>query len=130
MDALRQQEQGPVNRQESVSDVYLTADAKVAATLLDKAIAGCIVDEVAEIRSLGHTLKSWRTEILAHHDTGASNGPTEGLNLCVKQVKRCGHGFKKFEHYRLRVLLHAGGVTWPSKPRPPRIRTRSPHSDA
>ena len=115
---------------ESVRDVYLTADAKVAATLLDKAIAGCIVDEVEEIRSLGHTLKSWRTEILAHHDTGASNGPTEGLNLCVKQVKRCGHGFKKFEHYRLRVLLHAGGVTWPSKPRPPRIRTRSPHSDA
>jgi hypothetical protein len=28
------------------------------------------------------------------------------------------------------VLLHAGGVTWPSKPRPPRIRTRSPQSDA
>jgi transposase len=115
---------------ESVRDVYLTADRAVAATLLDKAIAGCIGDEVEEIRSLGHTLKSWRTEILAHHDTGASNGPTEGLNLCVKQVKRCGHGFKKFENYRLRVLLHAGGVTWPSKPRPPRIRTRSPHSDA
>ena len=115
---------------ESVRDVYLATDAKVAATLLDKAITGCIADEVPEIRSLGHTLKSWRTEILAHHDTGASNGPTEGLNLCVKQVKRCGHGFKKFEHYRLRVLLHAGGVTWPSKPRPPRIRTRSPQSDA
>jgi transposase len=115
---------------ESVRDVYLTADRDAAATLLDKAIAGCIVDEVEEIRSLGHTLTSWRKEILAHHDTGASNGPTEGLNLCVKQVKRCGHGFKKFEHYRLRVLLHAGGVTWPSKPRPPRIRTRSPQSDA
>jgi len=27
-------------------------------------------------------------------DTGASNGPTEGLNLCVKKVKRCGHGFR------------------------------------
>jgi len=23
----------------------------------------------------------------------------------VKEVKRCGHGFTKFEHYRLRVLL-------------------------
>ncbi|MBA3287944.1 MAG: transposase [Acidimicrobiia bacterium] len=33
-------------------------------------------------------------EILAHHDTGASNGPTEGLNLCVKKVKRCGYGFR------------------------------------
>ncbi len=27
------------------------------------------------------------TEILAHHDAGATNGPTEGLNLCVKKVK-------------------------------------------
>jgi len=115
---------------ESVRDVYLADTAADAATLLDKAIAGCAADEVAEVRSLGKTLKSWRTEILAHHDTGASNGPTEGLNLCVKKVKRAGHGFRSFEHYRLRVLLHAGGITWPERPRPPRIRTRSPHSDA
>jgi transposase len=112
---------------ESVRDVYLTEDPKVAATLLDKAIAGCEADEVEEIRSLGNTLSSWRSEILAHHQSGASNGPTEGLNLCVKRVKRCGHGFKRFDHYRLRVLLHAGGITWPSRPRPPRIRTRAPH---
>jgi transposase len=115
---------------ESVRDVYLTDDVKAAAVLVDKAIAGCKADDVEEIRALGATLSSWRAEILAHHDTGASNGPTEGLNLCVKRVKRCGHGFKRFEHYRLRVLLHAGGVTWPSRPCPPRIRTRAPHSDA
>jgi len=115
---------------ESVRDVYLTDDAKAAALILDKAIAGCAADGVEEIRSLGTTLASWRTEILAHHNTGASNGPTEGLNLCVKRIKRCGHGFKRFEHYRLRVLLHAGGVTWPAPPRPPRIRTRPPHSNA
>ena len=115
---------------ESVRDVYLADTPSDAAILLDKAIAGCADDEVAEVRSLGTTLASWRTEILAHHDTGASNGPTEGLNLCVKKVKRCGHGFRSFEHYRLRVLLHAGGITWPERPQPPRIRTRSPHSDA
>jgi transposase len=119
---------------ESVRDVYLIEDPADAALLLDKAIAGCADDDVEEIRSLGRTLRAWRAEILAHHHTGASNGPTEGLNLCVKKVKRCGHGFRSFEHYRLRVLLHAGGVTWPSRPRPPRIRTwrshRPPHSDA
>ena len=103
---------------ESVRDVYLADTPADAATLLDKAIAGCAADEVAEVRSLGTTLASWRTEILAHHDTGASNGPTEGLNLCVKKVKRCGHGFRSFEHYRLRVLLHAGGITWPGRPTP------------
>jgi transposase len=115
---------------ESVRDIYLTDDPADAATLIDKAIAGCAADDVEEIRSLGHTLVSWRTEILAHHTTGASNGPTEGLNLLVKKVKRCGHGFRSFENYRLRVLLHAGGVTWPTQPRPPRIRTRTPHSNA
>ena len=115
---------------ESVRDVYLAERWRDARVLLDKAIAGCLADEVPEIVSLGKTLTSWRREILAHHTTGASNGPTEGLNLCVKKVKRCGHGFRTFEHYRLRVLLHAGGVTWPARPRPPRIRTRSPHSFA
>ena len=115
---------------ESVREVYLTDDPEKAAVLLDKAIAGCSGDVVEEIRALGNTLAAWRSEVLAHHATGASNGPTEGLNLCVKRVKRCGHGFKRFEHYRLRVLLHAGGVTWPSRPRPPRIRIRSPHSNA
>lgn len=115
---------------ESVRDLYLTDDSAEAAVLLDKTIAGCAADEVPEIRSLGRTLAAWRTEILAHHDTGASNGPTEGLNLCIKRVKRAGHGFRCFDHYRLRVLLHAGGVTWPDRPGPPRLRTRAPHSDA
>lgn len=115
---------------ESVRDVYLTDDPDEAALLLDKAITGCTNDDVAEIQSLGRTLAAWRAEILAHHETGASNGPTEGLNLCVKKVKRCGHGFRTFEHYRLRVLLHAGGITWPARPRPPRIRTRAPYSNA
>ena len=111
-------------------DIYLTEDPKVARVLLDKAIVGSKNDEVEEIRSLGATLERWRTEILNHHRTCASNGPTEGLNLCVKKVKRAGRGFTCFEHYRLRVLLHTGGVTWPRRPSPPRIRTRSPHSNA
>lgn len=98
--------------------------------LLDKAITGCQADEVDEIRSLGATLSRWRTEILNHHRTGASNGPTEGLNLCVKEVKRAGRGFKCFEHYRLRVCSMPVVFTWPRRPSPPRIRNRSPHSNA
>ena len=115
---------------ESVRDIYLTDSVVDAAVIIDKAIAGCAADDVEEIRSLGATLASWRTEILAHHTTAASNGPTEGLNLMVKKVKRCGHGFRTFDNYRLRVLLYAGGVTWPSPAGPPHIRTRTPHSNA
>jgi len=113
---------------ESVRDVYLTGDLGDAALLLDKAIEGCAMDAVDEVRTLGRTLARWRTEILNHHRTGASNGPTEGLNLLVKKVKRAGHGFRSFANYRLRILLHAGGVDWPAqRPPAPPIRTRSPH---
>jgi transposase len=115
---------------ESVRDVYLTERVGEARTLLKKAIVGCKGDEVEEIRSLGDTLEHWQHEILNHHRTGASNGPTEGMNLCVKKIKRAGRGFTRFEHYRLRVLLHAGGVTWPRHPSPPRIRTRVPQFNA
>lgn len=49
------------------------------------------------------------------------------MNFCAKQVKRAGRGFTNFGHYRLRVLLHAGGVTWPAPICPPRITSTRPH---
>jgi transposase len=85
------------------------------------------MDAVDEVRSLGRTLARWRSEILNRHRTGASNGPTEGLNFLVKKVKRAGHGFRSFANYRLRILLHAGGVNWPAqRPPAPRIRPALP----
>ncbi|MDH3683245.1 MAG: transposase [Acidimicrobiia bacterium] len=52
-------------------------------------------------------------------------GPTEGMNLCIKKVKRAGHGYRCFGHYRLRVLLHTGGCNWDRYTTPARpIRTR------
>ena len=41
---------------ESVRSVYLVEGPYEAAVLLDSAIAACGADEVAEIRTLGHTL--------------------------------------------------------------------------
>ncbi len=116
---------------ESVRDIYLADDLAEAELLIDKAIDGCRLDAVGEVRSLGLTLARWRSQILARHTTGASNGPTEGLNLLVKKVKRAGHGFRSFANYRLRILLHAGGVDWgATRPPTPRIRERVPHSNA
>jgi transposase len=115
---------------ESVRDVYLAQNRPDAEVLLAMAIVRCDTSPVPEICALGATLAKWHPEILARFDTAASNGPTEGLNLCIKRVKRAGHGFRNFEHYRLRVLLHAGGVTWPQPPAPPCIRNHAPYSDA
>ena len=63
---------------ESVRDIHLTERVGEARTLLRKAIVGCQGDEVAEIRTLGHTLERWSEEILNHHRTGASNRTHRG----------------------------------------------------
>ena len=114
---------------ESVRDIYLVDDPAHASVLIDKANVANTGDDVPEIRTLGGTLARWHTEILNHHHTGASNGPTEAMNLVIKKVKRAGHGFRRFDHYRLRCLLHAGGVTWPNRPHHPASGPADPYSD-
>ncbi len=95
---------------EKVRDIYLTDDHDAAAAALDDAITWCTANESGiELRRLAKTLKRWRREILAHHTTGASNGPVEAANLLIKQVKRSGRGFRNITNYRLRILL-AGGL--------------------
>ncbi len=68
---------------ESVRDVYLAEDPAEAAVLLDKAIAGCLDEEVPEIVSLGHTFARWRDEILAHHDTRMSRPLLKSVTVPV-----------------------------------------------
>ena len=87
-------------------------DVEDAAALLDDVISSCKEDPVAEIRTFGRTLSRWREEILNHHRTGASNGPSEGANNLLKRVKRGAFGFRSFRHYRVRTLLYAGRPDW------------------
>jgi transposase len=98
---------------EEVRDVYLTDDPVLAAARLDDAIAFTKSSTVPEVKTLGTSLTRWRTAILAHHATGASNGPSGAVNLAIK--KRCGRGFRNFANYRLRLLLVAG-VKWQTQP--------------
>jgi transposase len=67
--------------------------------------------DIPELTRLARTIDSGRAELLAYFDTGGvSNGPTEATNLLIKKIKR-GHGFRNFDNYRLRLLLHCG-VDW------------------
>jgi transposase len=80
---------------------------------------------VAELSRLARTVRAWEAEILAFHSAdGCSNGPTEAVNLLIKKVKRVGHGFRNFDNYRLRLLLHCG-VRWQTH-RTASLRSRSP----
>jgi transposase len=79
---------------------------------------------VAELSRLARTVRAWEAEILAWHTTdGCSNGPTEAVNLLIKKVKRVGHGFRNFDNYRLRLLLHCG-VAWQTH-QTARLRSRA-----
>ena len=70
-------------------------------------------------------MHAWRTELGAHFDHPAvSNGPTENLNLKIKNTKRIARGYRNFIHYRLRLLLNHGRNHEDHSPT--RIRTRRP----
>ncbi len=85
----------------------------------------CADSNIPELHRLAKTIDAWREEFLAYFTTGGvSNGPTEGMNLLIKKIKRVGHGFRNFDNYRLRLLLHCG-VTWQTQ-QPTRIRGRLP----
>jgi transposase len=75
-------------------------------------LAYCADADIPELARLARTIDSWSDELLAYFDTnGLSNGPTEAINLLIKKIKRVGHGFRNFDNYRLRLLLHCG-VDW------------------
>jgi transposase len=79
-----------------------------AEQLIDRALS-CPVPEVAR---LGRTLRNWRRELLAYFTTdGASNGPTEAVNLLIETTRRTAHGFRNFDNYRLRQILAHGTST-------------------
>jgi transposase len=105
--------------------VYRAVDMPAARAALDRFYRWADGVQIPELSRLARTVRAWEAEILAFHATdGCSNGPTEALNLLIKKVKRVGHGFRNFDNYRLRLLLHCG-VRWQTH-RTARLRGRLP----
>ena len=105
--------------------LYRAPDKARAAQLLHELLVHCADSGVPELARLGRTLDTWRPEILNAFDhRGISSGPTEAVNLMIKKIKRVGHGFRNFDNYRLRLLLHCG-VTWNTH-YPTPLRARAP----
>ena len=98
---------------ETVRQLYAVADPDEAEAFIDELIADMAEPaHPTEVRALGRTLKTWRDQIIAWHRAKVSNGPTEATNNLIKRIKRIGFGFRRFDHYRIRVLLYCGRPNW------------------
>jgi transposase len=98
---------------ETIRGIYDIDDPIIASEFVDELIVD-MVDRAMppEVQSLGRTLRRWRDHIVAWHQAKVTNGPTEAINNLIKRIKRIGFGFRKFAHYRIRVLLYAGRPNW------------------
>jgi transposase len=105
--------------------LYRLHDPTQARARAEQLIADLRDCPIPELARLGRTLHAWRHELCAHFDhPDVSNGPTENLNLKIKNTKRIARGYRNFTHYRLRLLLNHGRIREDHSPT--RIRTRTP----
>jgi transposase len=110
---------------QDLMSLYQLRDPDLARRRAERLIADLRDCPIPELARLGRTLRAWRGEFMAHFDhPTVSNGPTESLNLKIKNTKRKARGFRNFANYRLRLLLNHGRIHHAYLTS--RIRTRRP----
>ena len=69
-----------------------------------------LIDQLEEspLRALAKTLTIWMEPIIAMWRFSKTNGITEGFHNKMEMMSRRAYGFRNFENYRLRVLVHCG----------------------
>lgn len=76
----------------SLRDVYAAADLGHARRHLTGFYQWCPDADLSELTRLANTIPSWQNEVVAHHATGLSSGPTEAVNLLIEKLRGIGHG--------------------------------------
>ena len=98
---------------ETLRGIYRIGDRGLALEALDE-LSRDLQDETfsPELNKLGRTLNTWHAQITNWHRGRVTNGPTEAANNLAKLIKRVSLGITNSDHYRTRVLLHAGKPDW------------------
>jgi hypothetical protein len=95
---------------QQVRSMYQAPTPAQGRRIAEQVIADLPTCPIPEVARLGRSLRQWRPHVLARFDTHRiSNGGTEAVNLLIEKTRRLAHGFRTFEHYRLRILLAASG---------------------
>jgi transposase len=61
--------------------------------------------DIPELKTFCKTLNHWMPYILNYYEYQISNGPTEGNNHKIKNIKRRGYGYRNNHNFNLRVML-------------------------
>lgn len=93
---------------EAFRDIYAASDRAEAERRLGEWNELVVAYDVVELTTFAATIRQWETQFLNYFDSRATNAASEGRNLIIKQVKRGGFGFRRFDNYRLRVLYRCG----------------------
>jgi transposase len=88
--------------------VYEASDRVEAARRLEGWFARVAASDLAPFHGSAAEMRRWESEILAHFDSGLTNGYAEGITNKIKVIKRTGYGFRNFESFRRRVLVACG----------------------
>ena len=79
-------------------------------TKLIESVTTGVPTALAELRTLGRTLKKRAEDVLAYFDRpGTSNGPTEAMNGRLEHLRGSALGFRNLTNYIARSLLETGG---------------------
>lgn len=93
---------------EAFCDLYRAVDRATAKAGLDQWYVLVDSYDIAELNTFARTIGQWEHQFLNYFDSRATNARSEARNLIIKQVKRTGFGFRRFDNYRLRVLYRCG----------------------
>lgn len=99
---------------QDIIDAYQNPKPAAGKKLMSKIINTLrrgVATGLEELAQLGRTLWSKRAEILAFFDhDNASNGPVEAINGRLEHLRGIALGFRNFDHYVLRCLIHSGQI--------------------
>ena len=86
------------------------ATGKARMAKLIESLSRGVPPALAEVVTLGRTLKRRAGDVLAYFDRpGTSNGPTEAINGRLEHLRGSALGFRNLTHYIARSLLETGG---------------------
>lgn len=98
---------------QKVIAAYRVPCRKRGRQLMQEVIEGLVGDvpkSLEELKRVGVSLLQRQGDILAYFDhPGSSNGPTEAINGRIEHLRGIAHGFRSFDNYLVRCLLHSGG---------------------